>query len=92
MKDLFHNPLLPPKAFFIFFFKDQSDHNPLVSCLIGASQGLLGQHNLIGKGDADGKMHTRDMSCKSVTGTHTEQNIPKDSKDFCLENIYNQAQ
>lgn len=62
MEDLFHNPLLPPKAFF-FSFKDHSDYNPLASCLAGASHGLLGRHNLIGKGEADGKTRTREMSC-----------------------------
>lgn len=36
-------------------FKDCCDPSPLASCLIGTSHGLLGQQNLIGKGEADGK-------------------------------------
>lgn len=56
-------------------FKDHSDPYPLASCLIGTSHGLLGQHNLIGKGEADGKTYTREMSCRSVIGAHAHSKI-----------------
>lgn len=77
-------PTASKTSYNFFFFKDRSDHNPLASCLIGTSHGLLGQHDLIGKGDAAGKTRTREMSCKSVIGTHTQQNIPEDSEDFSV--------